>query len=391
MAARDLTGSHQPGKLGTIGNPLDYAPPPVGASTTTTAATVDTTLDGAMTAASPAAGGSFDVTSATGFPTPPSTTLASDTDELNAVTLTLTDASSFSSSGEVRVGTERIAYGSKTGNVLGDLVRGVGGTTPAAHTAGATVTEPRVVVVEAERIVYHAIASNTIDDVRRDNPTDHADLAPVAPNGLALALTSVAGFPTTGGTLTIGDERMAYSSVSGSSLQSVERAADGTEVEAHTSGAAVDLDAYVIRGASLGSRRGSVPLFLPNRSGGTLTRGSMVKLATGGGFEAATEGDAILGVLGATTVDDGWGPVLAGGYASFLVDAADPAAPNPGEPVFARSATSVKSLANADTDDQAVGYCLRTHDVDYDGVTALALVRVDLVLVSSLGAPYTAA
>lgn len=55
--------------------------------------------------------------------------------------MTLGDASAFRSSGRVLVDSEEIGYNGKSGNTLQNLVRGLGGTTAAAHSPGATVTE----------------------------------------------------------------------------------------------------------------------------------------------------------------------------------------------------------------------------------------------------------
>tara|TARA_R100001129_G_scaffold186577_1_gene178999 strand:- start:690 stop:2867 length:2178 start_codon:yes stop_codon:yes gene_type:complete len=53
----------------------------------------------------------------------------------------LTDASSFPSSGTIRIGSEDITYASKNSNTLQTLGRGANGTTPAAHSDGSTVTD----------------------------------------------------------------------------------------------------------------------------------------------------------------------------------------------------------------------------------------------------------
>ena len=57
----------------------------------------------------------------------------------SATTITLTDASSFPSAGQVRIGTELINYTGKSGNNLTTCTRGVESTTAAAHSNGATV------------------------------------------------------------------------------------------------------------------------------------------------------------------------------------------------------------------------------------------------------------
>ena len=53
----------------------------------------------------------------------------------------LTDASSFPESGVIRIGSEDIAYASKSSNTLQTLSRGQNGTSPANHADGSTVTD----------------------------------------------------------------------------------------------------------------------------------------------------------------------------------------------------------------------------------------------------------
>jgi hypothetical protein len=69
-----------------------------------------------------------------------STTLNGDITD-SATSITLTDASSFSSSGTILAGTEQITYSSIGGNVLTVSARGVNSTTAAAHTSGVTIVE----------------------------------------------------------------------------------------------------------------------------------------------------------------------------------------------------------------------------------------------------------
>ena len=59
----------------------------------------------------------------------------------SATTLTLTDASGFSSTGTVLIGTELITYTGKSTNDLTGLTRGTSGTTAAAHSSGVTVQQ----------------------------------------------------------------------------------------------------------------------------------------------------------------------------------------------------------------------------------------------------------
>jgi len=70
----------------------------------------------------------------------PSSTLASAL-AAGANSLTLVDASAFSSSGTVQVDSERITYSGKSTNTLTGLTRAQGGTADVAHAANAVVTE----------------------------------------------------------------------------------------------------------------------------------------------------------------------------------------------------------------------------------------------------------
>ena len=59
----------------------------------------------------------------------------------SATTITLTDASSFNSSGKIKIGKEIIAYTGKSTNNLTGCTRGQNSTTAAAHTSGDTVDQ----------------------------------------------------------------------------------------------------------------------------------------------------------------------------------------------------------------------------------------------------------
>jgi hypothetical protein len=54
-------------------------------------------------------------------------------------TLTLTSGTNFPTTGLIKIGTEQIYYGNKTGNVLSGLIRGYNSTTAATHLTGAGV------------------------------------------------------------------------------------------------------------------------------------------------------------------------------------------------------------------------------------------------------------
>ena len=59
----------------------------------------------------------------------------------SVTSLTMASSSSFGSSGTVRIGSELITYTGNSGGTLSGLTRGANGTTAAAHSSGATVTD----------------------------------------------------------------------------------------------------------------------------------------------------------------------------------------------------------------------------------------------------------
>jgi hypothetical protein len=69
------------------------------------------------------------------------TTTLNGTINSSATSITLTSAASFSASGTIVIDTESITYSGKSTNTLTGCVRGANGTTAAAHTSGATVTQ----------------------------------------------------------------------------------------------------------------------------------------------------------------------------------------------------------------------------------------------------------
>ena len=81
-------------------------------------------------------------TASTGYSTLNGTITAS------ATSLTVTAGTSFASSGVILIGTEKIAYGAKVGNVLSGLTRGYGGTTAASHTTGAVVAAYTILITD---------------------------------------------------------------------------------------------------------------------------------------------------------------------------------------------------------------------------------------------------
>ncbi len=69
------------------------------------------------------------------------TTTLNGTINASATSIVLTSAASFSASGTIVIDTESITYSGKSTNTLTGCVRGANGTTAAAHTSGATVTQ----------------------------------------------------------------------------------------------------------------------------------------------------------------------------------------------------------------------------------------------------------
>jgi hypothetical protein len=71
------------------------------------------------------------------------TTLKTGIDDTYTTSLELSDASRFPSTGSIWIDEEKIAYASKTGNVLNTLTRAQAGTTGAVHSVGAGVIEAK--------------------------------------------------------------------------------------------------------------------------------------------------------------------------------------------------------------------------------------------------------
>ena len=86
------------------------------------------------------------------------TTLAVDA-TWNQTTLTLTDASSFPSSGQVKLGTEDVLYSGKSGNDLTGCTRNHNGTRKQAHKAGAFVLEIQTSATWVSGIPASALAA----------------------------------------------------------------------------------------------------------------------------------------------------------------------------------------------------------------------------------------
>lgn len=385
----DRAVGYDSGRQSLVANPVDYRPAPAlaAAATTTAADTVDSTTTGAWTEASPADSGSHAVADATGFPSPAATTLAAELDSASREVV-LTSVAGLPASGELLIaGSERVAYGFLDGTTAKDVTRGVGGTTVATHANGSTVNGTEQCLVEREVVLYHTLSGNTLGELTRPSPVAHDSGVLVAPLGTDLALTTAAGLPDRG-LVRLGtgssSEVVRYASISGNTLEGITRGAEESTPAAWASGAAAEGVAYPV----ITSR--AYDLFMPNAQASDITAGAMVgwQGAAGGGVEELAEGEPLMGLARGGILENGWGPVRTGGVAAFSRSSSYSNDPNPGEPVFAVNGTTVKALADADDGDVAVGYCLRTHDVDGTGA-ALTNPLVDFVMVTQLAAPYT--
>ena len=120
----------------------------------------------------------------------------------SATVLPVDGTAGFPPSGTVQIEGERIAYTTKTATTFEGCTRGYGGTAPAAHNL-----QTEVVMVSEMPVV------------------------------------STAGFPASG-SLWIGIERVAYSSLSATSFLGLTRGLDGTEIYAHRAGVLARCGSY---------------------------------------------------------------------------------------------------------------------------------------------------
>ena len=139
-----------------------------------TATFSQTTLNGSISDSAT----SIILTSATDFETAASTIAANVT--LTSPSLSLASASAFPDKGTVLLGSEKILYGTKSGNLLTDLTREVDGTTATTHTSGAAITFVGLIQIEDELIQYTGKTSQTLDagvvrGVRGTTAVTHAD------------------------------------------------------------------------------------------------------------------------------------------------------------------------------------------------------------------------
>ena len=133
-----------------------------------------TTLDGGINSSVT----SIDLTSAASFETASTTTSAAVAivDQI----IRLSDSSGFPARGTILIGSEYIRYGTNAGNILGEVTRADDGTTAAIHASGATVTFVGLILINDELIKYTGKSSNDLDagivrGVRGTTAAAHAD------------------------------------------------------------------------------------------------------------------------------------------------------------------------------------------------------------------------
>jgi len=121
---------------------------------------------------------SFTLTSAASFETAATTTSAN----LTAISssISVADSSGFPSKGTILIGSEKIRYGTNVGNVFGDLTRADDGTTAATSTSGDAVTFVGLMLIESELIQYtgkstHTINAGVVRGVRGTTAAAHDD------------------------------------------------------------------------------------------------------------------------------------------------------------------------------------------------------------------------
>ena len=103
----------------------------------------------------------FILTSATDFETAATTTGANLTD--SSTTIAGASTTGFPSKGTIKIGSENIRYGTNVDNVFGDLTRGDDGTTAASSSSGATITFVGLVMIDDELLQYTGKSSDTIN------------------------------------------------------------------------------------------------------------------------------------------------------------------------------------------------------------------------------------
>lgn len=104
---------------------------------------------------------SITLTSATDFQTA-STTISADV-TLTSTTITVASATNLPEKGTIKINSENIKFGNRSGTTLSDLSRAQDGTTKATHTSGDTVTYVGVILIEDELILYTGKSTNTLN------------------------------------------------------------------------------------------------------------------------------------------------------------------------------------------------------------------------------------
>ena len=121
---------------------------------------------------------SFTLTSAASFETAATTTSANLT--IISSSVPVADSSGFPAKGTLLIGSEKIRYGTNSGNVFGDLTRADDGTTAATSSSGGAVTFVGMMLIESELIQYtgkstHTINAGVVRGVRGTTAAAHAD------------------------------------------------------------------------------------------------------------------------------------------------------------------------------------------------------------------------
>jgi len=121
---------------------------------------------------------SFTLTSGAAFETAATTTSANLT--IISSSIPVADSSDFPAKGTILLGSEKIRYGTNVGNVFGDIVRGEDGTTAATSSSGDAVVFVGLMLMESELIQYtgkstHVINAGVVRGVRGTTAAAHAD------------------------------------------------------------------------------------------------------------------------------------------------------------------------------------------------------------------------
>ena len=104
---------------------------------------------------------SFTLASAASFETAATTTSANLT--VLSSSIPVADSSGFPSKGTILIGSEKIRYGTNVGNVFGDVTRADDGTTAATSSSGDSVTFVGLMLIDSELIQYTGKSTNTIN------------------------------------------------------------------------------------------------------------------------------------------------------------------------------------------------------------------------------------